>query len=101
MTELIAYQCDRLGFLAGEVTADWCQIEEGVFHVPAGAVMVAPPDEWPETKWPRWNGSAWVLANKPKSADKPDDPVAKLQAFLNSNPDVAALLQSNDGGADV
>ena len=93
------YQTDHMGFYCGTTDADESPMEPGIYLMPAGAVEAAPPSEWPEDKWPRWNGSAWILASKPKSVQV--DPVAKLQAFLNANPDVAAMLQQADGGASV
>jgi hypothetical protein len=54
--------------------------------------MVPPPGEVPADKWPRWNGRAWVLVNRP-TVNPPPDPVEKLREFLAANPDVAALLQ--------
>lgn len=90
----IVYQADHAGLYAGEVEADESPLEPGVYLIPAGCVDVAPPADFPPGKWPRWNGATWQLVNKPVPVAV--DPVAKLQAFLNSNPDVAALLQSND-----
>lgn len=100
MAEKIVYQCDAAGLFAGEVAAQESPREPGVFLIPAGAIETPPPAEVPPGKWPRWNGSQWVLVNAPKREQGQDDPVGKLQEFLNDNPDVAALL-NNDGGANV
>lgn len=97
---MIVYQTDGAGLFCGETEADESPLEPGVYLLPAGAVKTSPPESWPDDRWPRWNGSSWDLVNKPVPA-APEDPVAKLQAFLTNNPDVAALLQSNDGGANV
>lgn len=96
-----AYQYDFSGLFVGETVADESPLEPGVYHIPARCTLEMPPAEWPTDKWPRWNGAAWDLVTKPTPAnDNAPDPVAKLQAFLAANPDVAALL-NNDGGANV
>lgn len=98
------YQMDHAGFFLGVTVADESPLEPGVFLIPARCVEIAPPAEWPDNKWPRFNGSVWVLVNKPQPpAPEPvvEDPLEKLRAFLNSNPDVASLLSSNNGGANV
>lgn len=89
---MIAYQYARDGLYQGETEADESPMEPGVYLLPARCTLTPPPADVPEGKWPRWNGADWVLANKPQPAPAPD-PVAKLAAFLNENPDVAALLQ--------
>lgn len=89
------HQTDRAGMYLGPAIADESPLEPGLFHLPAGAVEITPPEDWPEDKWPRWNGSSWELTNKPQPALAANtDPVAKLQAFLLDNPDVAALLNN-------
>lgn len=104
MNQKTVYQLDRANFYAGHTVADESPLEPGVYHIPARCVEAAPPAEWPENKWPRWNGSHWVLVNKPVPAQPADevetDPLAKLRAFLNNNPDVAALLSSANNGGD-
>lgn len=84
------FQFDRLGMFAGTTTADESPLEPGVVHMPAGTTDVAPPDEWPGHQWPRWNGAAWLLVNKPQRPV--DDPARKLAEFLAANPDVAAMV---------
>ena len=93
----LCYQLDRAGLLQGETVADESPLEPGVFLLPAGCTLTAPPSTVPDGKWPRWNGSTWDLVTKTTSANDNQDPVAKLQAFLSANPDVAALLQSTTG----
>lgn len=91
---MIAYQYDRAGLYQGETIADESPMEPGVHLLPARCTLKAPPAEIPADRWPRWNGVAWDLVNRPRPAAAPaeEDPVAKLQAFLAANPDVAALL---------
>ncbi|MNZ14600.1 hypothetical protein D3C78_315280 [compost metagenome] len=89
---MIAYQYDRAGLYQGDTEADESPLEPGVYILPARCTLTPPPAEVPEGRWPRWNGVAWELATQPTPAPELD-PVAKLAAFLNENPDVAALLQ--------
>lgn len=88
-----AYQYDTAGLYQGETVADPSPLEPGKYLIPARCTLVQPPSV-PEGKWPRWNGAGWDLVTKPAPAND-NDPVAKLQAFLNSNPEVAALLDIN------
>lgn len=87
-----AYQTDRAGLYAGETVADDSPLEPGVLIVPAGAVLVPPPQSIPDGQWPRWNGSAWDLVPIPPRRAGPS-PAEKLAAFLAANPDVAALIE--------
>jgi hypothetical protein len=96
MTTKTVFQTDRAGHFVSVEEADESPLEPGVYLMPRGCVEVAPPDEWPEDKWPRWNGRQWELILKPKLPANDNDPVAKLQAFLAANPDVAAII--NQGG---
>lgn len=88
---MIAYQFNTAGFYEGPTEADESPLEPGVFLMPARTTLAAPPAEVPDGQWPRWNGSTWALVNKPQPLRV--DPVAKLQAFLVANPDVASLLE--------
>jgi hypothetical protein len=99
MNTKTVYQLDPGGLYVGTTVADESPLEPGVFLLPGRTVETEPPAEWPEDKWPRWNGSSWVLANKPvpAAAANDNDPVAKLAAFLNDNPDVAALMAAKKG----
>lgn len=94
-TTKTVFQTDRAGLFAGTADADESPLEPGVFHIPRGCVEVAPPDSWPDDKWPRWRSGTWELIPKPTmpAPANDNDPVAKLRAFLAANPDVAAVLQ--------
>lgn len=101
MSTKTVYQCDHAGMYVGPTESDESPLEPGVWLIPARCVQIEPPAA-PDGKWPRWNGAAWqivTLHNQP--AVEVSDPVAKLRDFLTANPDVAALLQSTDGGANV
>jgi hypothetical protein len=99
MNNKTVFQLDNSGLFVGTTVADESPLEPGVWLMPAKTVDVEPPTEWPDDKWPRWNGSSWVLVNKPVPAApaNDNDPVAKLAAFLNDNPDVANLLAAKKG----
>jgi hypothetical protein len=98
---MLAYQTDRAGHFVEVIEADESPLEPGKYLLPAGATFVPPPSTWPEDKWPRFNGRAWQLIQKPKLASADNDAVLKLKHFLNNNPDVMELLQGNNGGANV
>lgn len=87
-----AYQTNSAGLLTGATSADESPLEPGVYLMPAGAVAVAPPTEWPQDKWPRWDGAQWLLVNKPNTPAELT-PEQKLAQFLQANPDVAALVE--------
>jgi len=92
---MLAYQFDTAGLLVGTTEADESPLEPGVYLLPARCTLVAPPAEVPEDRWPRFNGADWDLVNRPEPAAAPD-PVAKLSEFLAQNPDVAALLNTDN-----
>lgn len=94
---MIVYQYNTAGLYQGENDADESPLEPGVLLMPARTTRTPPPTDIPAGRWPRWNGVAWELATKPQAA-APIDPAAKLQAFLNENPDVAALIEQPAAG---
>lgn len=96
MSTKIVYQYDNAGMFSGITDADESPLEPGVWLIPAQCVEVSPP-EHSENQWPRWNGAKWqlVTVQNQTATDAEIDPVSKLRDFLNSNPDVAALLQTN------
>jgi len=83
MSTKIVFQTNSAGLFCGVTEADESPLEPGVFHIPAGAVTAPPPAEWPDAKWPRWNGSAWQLVTKPKPPQPGlwDRLVAAIEAF--------------------
>ncbi len=85
------YQTDDAGNLIGDVMADQSPLERNVWLIPAGAVTLAPPLTWPDNRWPRWNGTKWILVPKAVEADR-SAAVEKLKAFLRENPDVVAVI---------
>lgn len=87
----IAYQLDKAGNLIGQTIADESPLEPGIYLVPAGCTLTPPPDSGQDGKWPRFNGTTWDMVTKP--THQADDPLAKLQAFLEQNKDVAELLK--------
>ena len=91
-----AYQTDIAGLYVCETVADESPLEPGVYLTPAGATLEAPPETWPDDKWPRWNGFAWELVTKPTMPEQ-KTPGQKLAEFLAQNPDVLKII---DGGAD-
>lgn len=88
--DITVYQMDFAGMFAGSTPAHASPLEPGVWHIPAGCVQQRPPEEWPDTQWPRWNGAAWVLVPRPQVMEK--TPQQKLAEFLATHPDVQALI---------
>lgn len=88
---MLAYQYDHAGLLAGTTQADPSPLEPDVLLLPARCTVTEPPSDIQPDQWPRWNGSAWELVTRPTA---PAEPTAteKLAAFLQANPDVAALI---------
>ena len=89
-----AFQTDSAGHFVCETVADESPLEPGVYLVPSGAVLDAPPASWPDDKWPRWNGTRWELVTKPATTETKTNATDKLKAFLSENPDVAAILKT-------
>ena len=92
MNQKKVYQTNYSGLFVGETLADESPLEPDVFLIPAGCVETAPPENWPEDQWPRWNGFKWELIQRPQvqhvaSAEE------KLAEFLAQNPDVLKLIE--------
>lgn len=94
MNQITVFQTNYSGLFIGESIADESPLEPGVFPIPAGCVETAPPSEWPDDKWPRWNGVGWDLIQKPE-VQQVASPEQKLAEFLKNNPDVVSLINSN------
>lgn len=108
-------QLDAAGFFFCPTEADEDPRVAGAWLMPSGTVDAMPPGEfdaagvfvpaWPEDKWPRWTGAGWSMVNRPQAqpeaAQPQDDPIAKLQAFLVANPDVAAIINNSGQPANV
>lgn len=92
---MIVYQYDHAGLYQGPTQADESPLEPGVYLFPARTTETPPPEAIPEDKWPRFNGAAWELVNRPRAGET-DDPVEKLKQFLDANPDVAELLTNQE-----
>lgn len=92
MKQITVYQYDLAGRFLGPTLADESPMEPGVFLMPARTVAIEPP-QCMDGAWPRWNGSAWEMsgAGEPRQLSQ-ESPLDKLQAFLQANPDVAALI---------
>lgn len=91
-----AYQHDADGFFLGMTEADESPLEPGVFLVPALCTLTPPPAELSEGLCARWSGTDWELIDRVVAqASQPSITLAKLKDFLSRNPDVAALLDSN------
>lgn len=94
MSEKIVYQYNQAGLFVCETTADESPREPGVFLMPGNSTETSPPEEWPEDKWPRFNGKGWDLIPKPK-VPEPISPEQKLSIFLQENPDVLKLIDKD------
>lgn len=92
MNQKSVYQINYSGLFIGENFADESPLEPGIFHIPAGCVELAPPEEWPEDKWPRWNGFKWELIQRPQ-VQQVASAEEKLAEFLAQNPDVLKLIE--------
>lgn len=93
MNQKTVYQTNYSGLFVGETIADESPLEPGVYPLPAGCVELAPPESWPEDKWPRWNGINWDLIQKPQ-VPQIATPEEKLAEFLSQNPDVLSLINA-------
>lgn len=85
------WQLDIDGYLLGQTIADECQLEPGAWLVPAGCVEVEPPDNLPAKHEWRWVQEAWLAVAMREPVITPSA-ATKLQAFLQANPDVKALI---------
>ena len=91
MSEKTVYQYNFSGLYVGTTIADESPLEPGIYLIPANCTETTPPEQWSDDQWPRWTGMQWELISKPQ-VQQPLSPEQKLADFLNSNPDVAALI---------
>jgi hypothetical protein len=101
---MIVYQTDNEGNYVGETTADKSPLENGVFLVPRGAVLQAPPTHDSNTHRAKWSGSSWLLEERPPLVEPPPPPppapppqltLAELQAQLEAlAAQITAMKQS-------
>jgi len=89
------YQTDRSGNFVEAIEADASPLEPGVYLIPAGCVETPPP-AIPAGKLARWNGSAWVLVNRPGATPAPPQPtpVAVFTAAIDAHVSAAAVAWS-------
>ena len=84
MNTKIAYQTGLGGWYFGPVDAYESPEEPGVFHIPGGAVEIAPPQTWPEGSWPLWDGVAWQITKIPAEDPERVSVLARLSTWLKS-----------------
>jgi hypothetical protein len=73
----IAYQTNKDGVYVGTVKRQASPLEPGVFLIPGGAVLVAPP-EIPAGQQAHWDGSAWSLQPIPPPPAQPEPMLASI-----------------------
>ena len=89
MADQIAYQTNKDGIFVGVVKRQPSPLEPGVFLVPAGAVLVEPP-QIPEGQMAQWDGQAWSLKPIPApAAPKLEEPPMK-----EPSPELIAKVQA-------
>lgn len=86
----IVSQLDSHGYFVGPVEADPSPLEEGVFHIPGGAIDMPPPDV-PEGKVALWQGSGWAFVNPPGPVEQENPPVAGVPQAVSRFQARAAL----------
>ena len=89
MADQIAYQTNREGIFVGVVKRQPSPLEPGVFLVPAGAVLVEPP-QIPEGQMAQWDGTAWSLKPIPVPPAPNLDPAPEMSA----SPEMVAKAQA-------
>lgn len=60
MTSKVVYQTNQLGLYVGPIEAEESPLDPGVFLIPAGCVLLPPP-EAPQFKRAWWTGKTWQL----------------------------------------
>ena len=85
MEKPVAYQCDHNGFYVGTSPRQQSPLEPGVWLIPAGCVLVAPP-AIPEGQRAFWNGTAWQLQAIPAPVVVSTEPVAPPAPVIQTPP---------------
>lgn len=80
MGSKIVYQCDAAGIYAGLAVAFESQVDEGVFHIPAGCVETPPPDI-PSGSAAVWSSEAWRIVPDHRGETWYLDGIATVIAF--------------------
>lgn len=70
-------QLDENGYFVGVAVADESPMEPGIFHLPAGAVDIAPP-AIEDGKRYKPNGKGWTAEEIPKPEPEPEPPAPVL-----------------------
>lgn len=68
------YQLDANGYLMGFEIAYESPLEQGVFHLPAGCVDIAPPKKVPEGKIARFVAGKWLIEDIPSENEDDVNP---------------------------
>lgn len=87
MKEIIVSQLDAAGFYFCPAVSDESPMEPGVFLLPAGCVMHAPP-KVPQGMRARWNGETFVLENIPVP-----EPELEAEVVPPTEDEIAAAVQ--------
>lgn len=91
MNTITVWQCDADGYLIGQTIADESPLEPGIFLIPKGATIDAPPHLLTgQRDWRRIDGQ-WVVVEA-RPAPRVLTAQEKLAQFLRDNPDVKELI---------
>lgn len=97
---MIAYQTNDDGYYLGPVEADKSPLEEDVFLIPAGCVLLAPPQFDANTHRCRWDGEQWQLdlvpLPEPEPEPDPVDPIRVASQAIQAHMDTKAREREYD-----
>lgn len=77
MSTKIVSQIDQNGYFIGAVVADESPLEEGVFHIPGGAIDASPPSINTGER-ARWVSDRFVMEKIPQKVDKTPKPTPEI-----------------------